>query len=140
MRERKYTVRFTEDEAEWLQEVALDGNVSGYIRDAVLRQSKSDRKLVNMHERLVDIDYEVRRVTDLLHDLNQKVAGTATVPDATGSQEPEGIPDELMAMVLEILLLVRANSTRQDIRMAQGSVEYAGLSVWEGKKRFSRTE
>ena len=140
MRERKYTVRFTEDEAEWLQEVALDGNVSGYIRDAVLRQSKSDRKLVNMHERLVDIDYEVRRVTDLLHDLNQKVAGTATVPDATGSQEPEGIPDELMAMVLEILLLTRANSTRQDIRMAQGSVEYAGLSVWEGKKRFSRTE
>ena len=125
MRERKYTVRFTEDEAEWLQEVALDGNVSGYIRDAVLRQSKSDRKLVNMHERLVDIDYEVRRVTDLLHDLNQKVAGTATVPETTEPQEPEGIPDELMAMVLEILLLTRANSTRQDIRMAQGSVEYA---------------
>ncbi|OAZ74492.1 hypothetical protein SRCM100623_00626 [Acetobacter pasteurianus] len=135
MRERKYTVRFTEDEAEWLQEVALDGNVSGYIRDAVLRQSKSDRKLVNMHERLVDIDYEVRRVTDLLHDMNQKVAGKPTVPETTEPQEPDGIPDELMAMVLEILLLTRANSTRQDIRMAQGSVEYAGLPVWEGKKR-----
>lgn len=140
MRERKYTVRFTEDEAEWLQEVALDGNVSGYIRDTVLRQSKSDRKLVSMNERLVDLGQDMRLVTDLLHDLNQKVAGTPTAPDATGSQEPEGIPDELTAMVLEILLLTRANSTRQDIRMAQGSVEYAGLPVWEGKKRSSRTE
>lgn len=135
MRERKYTVRFTEDEAEWLQEVALDGNVSGYIRDTVLRQSKSDRKLVNMHDRLVDIDYEVRLVTDLLDDLNRKVATKPTAPDATGSQEPDGIPDELMAIVLEILLLTRASSTRQDIRMAQGSVEYARLPVWEGKKR-----
>ena len=135
MRERKYTVRFTEDEAEWLQEVALDGNVSGYIRDAVLRQSKSDRKLVSMNERLVDLRQDMRLVTDLLDDLNRKVAGTPTAPDATEAQEPDGIPDELMAMVLEILLLTRANSTRQDIRMAQGSVEYAGLPVWEGKKR-----
>ncbi|WP_259330942.1 hypothetical protein [Acetobacter pasteurianus] len=88
-----------------------------------------------MQERLVDLGQDMRLVTDLLHDLNQKVAGTPTASDATGSQEPEGIPDELMAMVLEILLLTRANSTRQDIRMAQGSVEYAGLPVWEGKKR-----
>lgn len=135
MRERKYTVRFTEDEAEWLQEVALDGNVSGYIRDTVLRQSKSDRKLVSMNERLVDLGQDMRLVTDLLHDLNRKVAGTPTAPDATEPQEPDGIPDELMAMVLEILLLTRANSTRQDISMAQGSVEYARLPVWEGKKR-----
>ncbi|WP_237934603.1 MULTISPECIES: hypothetical protein [Acetobacter] len=67
--------------------------------------------------------------------MNQKVAGKPTVPETTEPQEPDGIPDELMAMVLEILLLTRANSTRQDIRMAQGSVEYAGLPVWEGKKR-----
>lgn len=130
MRERKYTVRFTEDEAEWLQEVALDGNVSGYIRDAVLRQSKSDRKLVNMHERLVDIDYEVRRVTDLLHDMNQKVAGKPTVPETTEPQEPDGIPDELMAMVLEILLLVRSFSAPHERQMAQADVAQIGLPIW----------
>ena len=130
MRERKYTVRFTEDEAEWLQDVALDGNVSGYIRDTVLRQSKSDRKLVSMNERLVDLGQDMRLVTDLLHDLNQKVAGTPTAPDATGSQEPEGIPDELMAMVLEILLLVRSFSAPHERQMAQADVAQIGLPIW----------
>lgn len=130
MRERKYTVRFTEDEAEWLQEVALDGNVSGYIRDTVLRQSKSDRKLVSMQERLVDLGQDMRLVTDLLHDLDQKVAGTPTAPDVTGSQEPEGIPDELMAMVLEILLLVRSFSAPHERQMAQADVAQIGLPIW----------
>ncbi|OUJ01208.1 hypothetical protein HK15_09055 [Acetobacter orientalis] len=135
MRERKYTVRFTEDEAEWLQEVALDGNVSGYIRDAVLRQSKSDRKLVNMDDKLVYLSQDMRVVTDLLNDLDRKVSGKPTAPKTTSFEEDGGIPDELMGIVLEILLLTRTNSDRQDIRMAQGSVEYAGLPVWEGKKR-----
>ncbi|WP_010512442.1 hypothetical protein [Komagataeibacter europaeus] len=130
MRERKYTVRFTEDEAEWLQEVALDSNVSGYIRDTVLRQSKSDRKLVSMNERLVDLGQDMRLVTDLLHDLNQKVAGPPTAPDATGSQEPEGIPDELTGIVLEILLLVRSFSAPQDRQMAQADVAQTGLPIW----------
>lgn len=130
MRERKYTVRFTEDEAEWLQEVALDGNVSGYIRDTVLRQSKSDRKLVSMNERLVDLRQDMRLVTDLLDDLNRKVATEPTAPDATGSQEPGGIPDELMAMVLEILLLVRSFSAPQDRQMAQADVAQIGLPIW----------
>lgn len=139
MRERKYTVRFTEDEAEWLQKVALDGNVSGYIRDAVLRQSKNDRKLVNMTDQLVYLGQEMRVVTDLLNDLDRKVSGKPTAPETTSSEEDGGIPDELMGIVLEILLLTRANSDRQDIRMAQGSVEYAGLPVWEGKQRSLKT-
>ena len=130
MRERKYTVRFTEDEAEWLQDVALDGNVSGYIRDTVLRQSKSDLRLVSMSERLVDLRQDMRLVTDLLDDLNRKVATEPTAPDATGSQEPGGIPDELMAMVLEILLLVRSFSAPQDRQMAQADVAQIGLPIW----------
>jgi len=131
MRERKYTVRFTEDEAEWLQEVALDGNVSGYIRDTVLRQSKSDRKLVSMNERLVDLGQDMRLVTDLLDDLNRKVATKPTAPDATGSsQEPDGIPDELTGIVLEILLLVRSFSAPQDRQMAQADVAQIGLPIW----------
>ncbi|MCE2564720.1 hypothetical protein [Komagataeibacter sp. FNDCF1] len=98
MRERKYTVRFTEDEAEWLQEVALDGNVSGYIRDAVLRQSKSDRKLVNMNDQLVYLGQNMRVVTDLLNDLDRKVSGKPTMPETTSSEEDGGIPDELMGI------------------------------------------
>ena len=40
----------------------------------------------------MDLGQDMRLVTDLLHELDQKVAGTPTAPDATGSQEPEGIP------------------------------------------------
>lgn len=133
MRERKYTVRFTEDEAEWLQEVALDGNVSGYIRDAVLRQSKSDLKLVNMTDQLVYLGQEMRVVTGLLNDIERRISDKLAEPrETTGSREDGGIPDELMGMVLEILLLTRRNSDRQDVSMAQGQVEYINLPVWRG--------
>lgn len=125
-------IRFTEEEVEWLQAVAPNGNVSGYIRDTVLRLSKSDRKLVNMDDKLVELGQDMRQVTDLLNDLDRKVSGKPTAPGTTGSQEPGGIPEELVGMVLEILLLTRRNSDRQDVSMAQGQVERINLPVWSG--------
>ncbi|WP_240322984.1 hypothetical protein [Acetobacter pomorum] len=91
-RNRNVTVRLSDDELERLQEVAPDGNVAKYIRDTVLRQSKSDLKLVNMDDKLVELGQDMRLVSDILADLERKVSGKPAAAGETGSQEPGGIP------------------------------------------------
>lgn len=123
-------IRFTEEEVEWLQAVAPNGNVSGYIRDTVLRLSKSDRKLVNMDDKLVELGQDMRQVSDILADLERKVSGKPAAAGETGSQEPGGIPEELVGMVLETLLMMRSFCPPQERKMAQADVEQTGLPVW----------
>ena len=131
-RNRNVTVRMSDDELERLQEVAPDGNVARYIRDTVLGQYKSDGKIANLADNIIGLNQSMRFMTDLLTDLERKVSGKPTAPGTTGSQEPGGIPEELVGMVLEILLLTRRNSDRQDVSMAQGQVERINLPVWSG--------
>ncbi|CCT60920.1 hypothetical protein APA386B_1P143 (plasmid) [Acetobacter pasteurianus 386B] len=56
-------------------------------------------------------------MTDLLNNLNRKVSGKPTAPETTSSEEDGGIPDELMGIILEILLLTRANSDRSELHL-----------------------
>ena len=129
-RNRNVTVRLSDDELERLQEVAPDGNVAKYIRDTVLRQSKSDLKLVNMDDKLVELGQDMRLVSDILADLERKVSGKPAAAGETGSQEPGGIPEELVGMVLETLLMMRSFCPPQERKMAQADVEQTGLPVW----------
>lgn len=125
-------VRFSEEEVEWLQAIAPDGNVSRYIRDTVLRMSQSDRKLVNMDDRIIDIGHDMKRVTDLILDLGKtlRMQQKALNQISQGSDE---IPEELVGMVLEMLLLIRSFSNPQDRRMAQADVAQIGLPIWRKK-------
>lgn len=123
-------VRFTEEEVERLQSVAPNGNVSGYIRDTVLGLSKNDGRIANLTDYVVDLNQHMKVVTDLLNDLEKKVSSKPTAPGATGSQEPGGIPEELVGMVLETLLLVRSFSSPQDRKIAQADVAQIGLPTW----------
>lgn len=125
-RNKHVTVRMTEDELEWLQVIAPDGNVAKYIRDTVLRMSQSDRKLVNLDDRVVDIGHNVTRIIDLMHEQLRTQAKAAIQT----SQEPGGIPEELVGMILEMLLLVRSFSSPQDRKMAQADVTQIGLPIW----------
>ncbi|MGF1278007.1 MULTISPECIES: hypothetical protein [Acetobacter] len=120
----------SDDELERLQEVAPDGNVAKYIRDTVLRQSKSDLKLVNMDDKLVELGQDMRLVSDILADLERKVSGKPAAAGETGSQEPGGIPEELVGMVLETLLMMRSFCPPQERKMAQADVEQIGLPIW----------
>lgn len=129
-RNRNVTVRLSDDELERLQEVAPDGNVAKYIRDTVLRQSKSDLKLVNMDDKLVELGQDMRQVSDILADLERKVSGKPAAAGETGSQEPGGIPEELVGMVLETLLMMRSFCPPQERKMAQADVEQIGLPIW----------
>ncbi|KAA8396039.1 MULTISPECIES: hypothetical protein [unclassified Acetobacter] len=129
-RNRNVTVRLSDDELERLQEVAPDGNVAKYIRDTVLRQSKSDLKLVNMDDKLVELGQDMRLVSDILADLERKVSGKPAAAGETGSQEPGGIPEELVGMVLETLLMMRSFCPPQERKMAQADVEQIGLPIW----------
>jgi hypothetical protein len=131
-KDKRVMVRFTEEEYDWLQATAPGGSIAPYIRETVLGLAKKDRKLVNMDDKLVELGQDMRLVTDMLSHLDRKVSGKPTAPGATVSQEPGGIPEELVGMVLEILLLTRHNSNRQDIKMAQGQVERIHLPVWSG--------
>lgn len=129
-RNRNVTVRMSDDELEQLQEVAPDGNVAKYIRDTVLRLSKNDGRIANLTDYVVDLNQHMKVVTDLLNDLEKKVSSKPTGPGATGSQEPGGIPEELVGMVLETLLLVRSFSSPQDRKIAQADVAQIGLPTW----------
>ena len=129
-RNRNVTVRLSDDELERLQEVAPDGNVAKYIRDTVLRQSKSDLKLVNMDDKLVELGQDMRLVSDILADLERKVSGKPAAAGETGSQEPGGIPEELVGMVVETLLMMRSFCPPQERKMAQADVEQIGLPIW----------
>lgn len=138
LKNRLVGVRFSEEEVEWLQAIAPDGNVSGYIRDAVLRMSKTDRKLVNMDDKLVELGQDMRQVTDVLADLERKVSGKPSAARETGSQEPGGIPEELVGMVLETLLMMRSFCPIQERKMAQADVEQIGLPIWKKTLRSER--
>lgn len=129
-KDKRFMVRFSEEEYEWLQTLAPDGKVAPYIRDTVLRLSKSDRKLVNMDDKLVELGQDVRQVADMLNDLERKVSGKPAASGETGSQEPGGIPEELVGMVLETLLMMRSFCPTQERKMAQADVEQTGLPVW----------
>lgn len=129
-KDKRVMVRFTEEEHEWLQAIAPGGSIAPYIRDTVLRQSKSDRKLVNMDDKLVELGQDMRQVADILADLERKVSGKPAAAGETGSQEPGGIPAELVSMVLETLLMMRSFCPPQERKMAQADVEQIGLPVW----------
>lgn len=134
-KEKRIMVRFTEEEYEWLQAVAPDGKISPYIRNTILRHSKNDLKLLNMDDRLLEIAQNVRASADLLGDLFNRVVDHPQGQERIISQEsqkPGGIPDEMVGIVLEMLLLTRNYSDTQAIKMAQGQVERLGLPVWEG--------
>lgn len=134
-KEKRIMVRFTEEEYEWLQAVAPDGKISPYIRNTILRHSKNDFKLLNMDDRLLEIAQNVRASADLLGDLFNRVVDHPQGQECIISQEsqkPGGIPNEMVGIVLEMLLLTRNYSDTQAIKMAQGQVERLGLPVWEG--------
>ncbi|WP_244177030.1 hypothetical protein [Acetobacter pomorum] len=83
-----------------------------------------------MDDKLVELGQDMRQVSDILADLERKVSGKPAAAGETGSQEPGGIPEELVGMVLETLLMMRSFCPPQERKMAQADVEQTGLPVW----------
>lgn len=116
----KIIARVSDEEKRLVQELA-GGNMSAWVRGAVLARIERDRHVELMLDRQSGTERQLADIKKMLMD------GIKTRGNETGSSESEPLPVELVSCVFESLYLLRLVVQKTQRDQAKSAIERLGL-------------